>query len=248
MHRILLKAVLTPAMVLLLAAALSAVMACRAEQPQPTPDIGATVLAGVWATQEALASTEATVEAKAPAALATQAAERTPRSTATLTPKPTPAPTATATPEPTATPPLTATPMPTAIPTLDAQCYNGVAVPDPEDNPSLVSDCAALLDARGALAGSSSLDWNTDVSITSWEGIVVGGSPRRVRELSIESSELTGEIPAELSQLTGLTLLRLSNNQLTGEIPPELARLTSLNFLILRGNKLTARYRQSLVN
>ncbi len=66
MHRILLKAVLTPAMVLLLAAALSAVMACRAEQPQPTPDIGATVLAGVWATQEALASTEATVEARPP--------------------------------------------------------------------------------------------------------------------------------------------------------------------------------------
>ena len=39
---------------------------------------------------------------------------------------------------------------------------------------------------------------------------------------------MTGEIPAELGDLTNLTELHLSGNQLTGEIPAELGSLTNL--------------------
>ena len=42
------------------------------------------------------------------------------------------------------------------IATVAAQtgdCSNGIAVPDPSNNPGLVSDCEALLAARDTLAG-----------------------------------------------------------------------------------------------
>ena len=40
---------------------------------------------------------------------------------------------------------------------------------------------------------------------------------------------MTGEIPAELGDLTNLEGLDLASNQLTGEIPAELGSLTNLN-------------------
>ena len=50
-------------------------------------------------------------------------------------------------------------------PDYTAQCSNGIAVPDPQDNPGLVSDCAALLAARDAFAADTSLDWSSDALI-----------------------------------------------------------------------------------
>jgi len=53
---------------------------------------------------------------------------------------------------------------------------------------------------------------------------------------------LTGEIPAEIGNLTNLTRLELYDNQLTGEIPPEVCDLIESNNLnmswILDGNNL----------
>ena len=60
------------ALVILLAAALSALIACRGEQPQPTLDIEATVEVGVRATLEADASRVATIEARTAAEVARQ--------------------------------------------------------------------------------------------------------------------------------------------------------------------------------
>ena len=50
---------------------------------------------------------------------------------------------------------------------------------------------------------------------------------------------MTGEIPAELGNLTNLARLRLDGNRLTGTIPAELGRLTNLTVLYLSGNPLT---------
>ena len=52
-------------------------------------------------------------------------------------------------------------------------------------------------------------------------------------------NQLTGEIPAELGNLTNLARLRLDGNRLTGTIPAELGRLTNLTVLYLSGNPLT---------
>ena len=52
-------------------------------------------------------------------------------------------------------------------------------------------------------------------------------------------NQLTGEIPAELGNLSSLERLYLNDNQLTGEIPPELGDFARLSFLSLHGNDLT---------
>ena len=118
-------------------------------------------------------------------------------------------------------------------------CDGGTAVPDPGNNPGLVEDCKVLLALRDELAGPGSLNWDTGLAITDWEGIHVSGSSGRVTDLNLIDYGLTGEIPAELGQLTQLTYLHLHGNQLTGEIPAELGQLSQLRNLYLPYNQLT---------
>ena len=63
------------------------------------------------------------------------------------------------------------------------------------------------------------------------------GNMANLRELWLSENSLTGEIPAELSQLSELTTLNLSDNQLEGEIPRELALLENLESLFLANNR-----------
>ena len=57
--------------------------------------------------------------------------------------------------------------------------------------------------------------------------------------LNLSDNELSGEIPAELGELTSLQRLYLNSNMLSGEIPTELGDLTSLQELGLWDNELT---------
>ena len=141
-------------------------------------------------------------------------------------------------------------------------CANGGAVPGPDNNPGLVSDCEALLASRDTLAGTVALNWSADRPITEWEGVTVARRPRRVTELELTNgltgrippelgglpklrtlrlwgNELAGDIPSELGNLANLERLELSNNDLTGGIPPELGNLADLERLRLSGNELT---------
>ena len=49
---------------------------------------------------------------------------------------------------------------------------------------------------------------------------------------------MVGTIPTELSTMSELEYLRLSDNQFSGEIPAELGNLSNLKVLLLRGNRL----------
>ena len=118
-------------------------------------------------------------------------------------------------------------------------CDGGTAVPDPENNSGLVADCKVLLALRDELAGTSSLNWDTQLAMTSWESIRVSGSPSRITELDLSGYGLAGKIPVELDQLSELTLLSLGHNQLTGTIPSDLRQLTQLQELHLCCNRLT---------
>ena len=126
-------------------------------------------------------------------------------------------------------------------------CVAGGAVVD-TTNFGLMSDCDSLLAARDTLAGTASLNWVADTPITQWDGVIVGGTPKRVRGLSLEDGGLTGEIPTELGSLANLLGLDLGGNQLTGEIPTELGNLANLQGLHLYNNQLTGEIPTELGN
>ena len=117
-------------------------------------------------------------------------------------------------------------------------CATGGAVPDPDDNPGLVSDCETLLAARDTLAGTATLNWATDTPMSQWDGVLVEATRLRVTGLVLNRKGLTGEIPTELGDLSNLGALSLSNNQLTGEVPMGLGNLSSLKRLSLYSNQL----------
>ena len=128
-----------------------------------------------------------------------------------------------------------------------SDCTNGVAVPDPANNPGLVSDCEALLAARDTLAGSGTLDWSADTSIYDWVGVTVSNDSLRVVDLYLSWRGLTGgSIPWELGHLSNLRRLSLAGNELTGPIPAELVRLSDLEYLVLEHNRLTESIPSSL--
>ena len=118
-------------------------------------------------------------------------------------------------------------------------CASGTPVADPGDNPLLVHDCEVLLDNKATLAGTATLDWSADTTISDWEGVTTGGTPSRVAKVELSSKSLDGTIPAELGTLFELTTLDLSSNSLTGDIPRELGLLYNLVELRLSGNSLT---------
>ena len=125
-------------------------------------------------------------------------------------------------------------------------CSNGVAVPDPEDNPGLVEDCRTLLNIRDTLGGSTLLDWRSDTAIMEWIWVEVRGEPLRVHGLEVNGlcfegciRILFGQIPSGLGNLTDLRTLSLSINELSGNIPPELGNLANLEHLNLNENLLT---------
>ena len=72
-----------------------------------------------------------------------------------------------------------------------------------------------------------------------WQGITVAGDPARVIELTLVAEELSGRIPEQIGNLSGLEVLDLRDNRLAGSIPIEIDRLTGLQWLDLSGNQLT---------
>ena len=63
---------------------------------------------------------------------------------------------------------------------VEFDCSSGNAVPEAADNPGLVADCEALLEARARLVGTAALNWSEDTPITEWDGVRLGGTPQRV--------------------------------------------------------------------
>ena len=108
----------------------------------------------------------------------------------------------------------------------------------PPINPGLVTDCEALLKSRDRLAGTATLNWSEDTSITEWDGVRLGETPQRVTQLYLVQKSLGGTIPADLGSLSRLTGLYLHRNELTGPIPPQLGELSNLVHLTLHRNRL----------
>ena len=82
--------------------------------------------------------------------------------------------------------------------------------------------------------------WPNNAPPTEWYGVHFDSSaPRRVTEIDLADTFLSGSIPQELGQLASLQTLLLDGNQLSGSIPQELGQLASLKILWLYNNQLS---------
>ena len=106
---------------------------------------------------------------------------------------------------------------------------------------------AALYNATDGANWRNNGNWLSNAPMGEWHGVTTD-SDGRVTQLILDNNQLTGEIPAELGNLTYLTELHLDNNQLTGEIPAELGNLTNLKDLDLSNNQLTGEIPSALAD
>ncbi|WP_221393622.1 T9SS type A sorting domain-containing protein [Dyadobacter sp. NIV53] len=110
---------------------------------------------------------------------------------------------------------------------------------------SLESDRLALIDLFKSTNGSSwaAPTYGWDISglpgdnPCGWQGVSCNGG--RVTSISLPQKNLSGNVPASLSNLSELTYLDLAINNLTGEIPAELGNLKKLIHFNLPYNQLT---------
>ena len=109
-----------------------------------------------------------------------------------------------------------------------------LGLPFCSDRPVLM----ALYNATNGANWSNKTNWGTDKPLSEWHGVTTDANGR-VTILNLSLNGLSGEIPAELSQLTKLTQLLLGDNLLSGAIPAALGNLTNLEWLGLSGNRLS---------
>ncbi len=102
-------------------------------------------------------------------------------------------------------------------------------------------DCNALLalyNSTGGANWSNKTKWNSNSSVSTWYGVSVNATTKRVERLQLPGNNLVGTLPAELGNLSALTYLFLNENTLSGTIPPQLGQLVELNYLLLNLNQL----------
>ena len=102
---------------------------------------------------------------------------------------------------------------------LGLPCENGIAVPDPVDNPGLVRDCTLMLELAGPLGGSVDLGWSAAAPVAEWAGVTVSGDPARVTKLNFEHAGFDGELPQSLGLLDALVELVIRNASFNGGFP-----------------------------
>ena len=112
----------------------------------------------------------------------------------------------------------------------------------PQNNPDLTSDEVDLI-AQWIDEGALEIVGCVDGEVELWGECY---SIENTDSLNLSGSDLTGEIPPEIVNLTNLTFLDLGQNQLTGSIPTEIGNLINLNWLSLWDNQLTGNIPESL--
>ena len=105
----------------------------------------------------------------------------------------------------------------------------------------------ALYNATGGVDWTNNTNWLSNEALSEWHRVETD-EDGRVTALRLVANELSGEIPAELENLTNLQVLSFSINTLSGEIPAELGRLTNLQILSLSGNELSGEIPAELGN
>ena len=106
----------------------------------------------------------------------------------------------------------------------------------------VAADRAALVTLYNATGGANwtnNTNWSSNEALSEWHGVDTDATGR-VTELHLCGNELSGEIPAELGNLTNLEELSLSSNGLSGPLPLTLSALSQLSVLDIRSTTLCA--------
>ena len=118
--------------------------------------------------------------------------------------------------------------------TLTVTSITVTVVPVSGDRDALV----ALYHATGGANWRSNRNWLSNTPLDQWYGVTTNSSDR-VTELELSFNGLTGQLPAQLGNLSSLRRLDLSDNELNGQLPPELGNLSNLEELDLWLNQLS---------
>ena len=95
----------------------------------------------------------------------------------------------------------------------------------------------ALVDFYHATNGDSwNNSWDLTTSPDTWHGVTIQDG--QVVGISLLFNNLSGTLPASLSDLTALKTLELSFNKLEGSLPASLGSLSQLEVLAINGNAL----------
>ena len=105
----------------------------------------------------------------------------------------------------------------------------------------------ALYNATGGADWTNNTNWLSNEALSEWHRVETD-EDGRVTALRLGVNKLSGEIPAELENLTKLQELSFSINTLSGEIPAELGNLTNLEGLDLLQNTLSGEIPAELGN
>jgi Leucine-rich repeat (LRR) protein len=94
----------------------------------------------------------------------------------------------------------------------------------------------ALYNSTGGDSWTNNSGWDVNASpcdvTNDWYGITIEGG--EVTYLYLQNNNLTGSIPPEIGNLTGLIRLYLYGNNLSGSIPPEIGLLSNLDYFTNR--------------
>ena len=129
-------------------------------------------------------------------------------------------------------------------------CPAPPAAPSPPAQTSVETDREALVAFFNATNGESWDDsglWASRRPLSEWPGVTTDNDGRVVG-LDLSENQVSGEIPAELGNLSSLERLYLYRNQLSGEIPAELGNLLKLRGLLLADNQLSGEIPAELGN
>lgn len=99
-------------------------------------------------------------------------------------------------------------------------------------------DMAALLAIHTKMGGTNwtggAANWSSSLALESWVGVTVANE--RVTELKLPSIDMTGDLPKDILDIRGLTVVDLSGNRIANV--PTFTKLTNLTSLKLDGNNL----------
>ncbi len=124
-------------------------------------------------------------------------------------------------------------------------CSGTAALRGSTSKTDLIADCNTLLSFKKHIRAVN-LNWDIYTRIGKWEGVTIKNN--RVTKLYLRNKNLTGSIPKELGNLSGLVYLNMIFNNLTGEIPKELGKLSNSFELDLSYNNLNGEIPKELGN